>query len=143
MFHQMDIDTLKNKRKAIKVSCTRIRNYVDLTQKINVNIVNQLKIRQEKLDGYWNGYWNDYKNIQTQIELIEKIPELQERDAFETAYFDLSARIRGRIDNFQGDQRSRISISSNNINMTQATNDISQVRLPKLNLPVFSGKYQE
>lgn len=134
----MDIDTLKAKRRSIKASCTRLKNYIESIRDMSHDACVQLQVRKDKLENWWN----NYDEIQSQIEVIEQNPESEERGIFEATYFDLMTRLRSLIEGFQGNQDLQVPIS-NIVNNQHRGQEISRVKLPRLNLPVFSGKYQE
>lgn len=135
----MEIEALKIKRRILKASCTRIKDYVDTVQNITDETIAQLKVRKEKLELYWQ----QYDDIQSQIELLEVSAEHNDRDSFEAAYFDLAAQIQRLLDNALSTRASRTNATASNVASSQQANSNTHVRLPKLNLPAFSGKYQE
>ncbi|XP_029176067.1 uncharacterized protein LOC114944339 [Nylanderia fulva] len=98
-------------------------------------IVAQLEERKNKL----NEYWSDHNDVQMQFESLDK-NEASNCDNFEEAFFSLSGRIRELIKpalpNLTEGSRSSSRASG-------MVNTHFNVRLPKLNLPTFSGKYDE
>lgn len=128
--------TLKKRRTMIKSACTRIRNYVDFVRTITPAIISQIEEHKSKLERHWN----EYNNLQTRIEILEET-ESSDRIAFEEAYYNLSAIMRDLL-------RSP-SVSTNRAtpplsqNASETSGSLFNVRLPKFDLPKFSGKYDE
>lgn len=135
----MELESLKNKRRTLKASCTRIKGYVDFVQDITDEMIAQLKVRKEKLELYWQ----QYDDVQSQIELIETGAEGSDRDNFEASYFNLIARIHYLLDSARSTRASQANAAAFNVESSQQANVNTHICLPKLNLPVFSGKYQE
>lgn len=77
----MNIDTLKIKRRTLKVFCTRMKGYVLEVRdnpELGGKIIEHLKVRKDRLDGFWR----EYDDIQSQIELLE--PDDNDREPFGT-----------------------------------------------------------
>lgn len=90
----MDLNVLKIKRRTLNASCIRIKGYVaiQVERDIGSETIEQLKVRKDKLEGYWH----EYNKIQSQIDILEQNPECNDRKNFETFYFDL----RGQYDKY-------------------------------------------
>jgi len=127
---------LKKKRAIIKGSCTRINTYVDSITAPSQSVTAQLEERKVRLDSYWS----EYNQVQTRLEMLEDA-EADDRPTFEEAFYSLSARIRGLLSSCSStrDVASPRSITRSH----ESPESLTNVRLPKLDLPSFSGKYDE
>lgn len=127
---------LKRQRSATKAACTRIRNYVDANVPRTPDIISQIQERFSRLEGYWS----EYSTVQSEIKGIDA-DECGDGIQFENAFYSLSADMRAIINMVINPSVARGSASpaSDLTNLNQA----SSVCLPKLNLPTFSGKYEE
>lgn len=134
-----ELDALKVQRKTLKASCTRIKNYIDTVADVNNETVAQIKIRKEKLETYWQRY----DEIQTRIESLGENADPANREHFEESYFNLTARMQHLMDTVYSAQSAQASAVSFNVDQSQQSRNNPHIRLPKLNLPTFSGKYQE
>lgn len=132
----LDLVALKKRRKIIKGSCTRIKTYVDTIATITPPVIAQLEERRCKL----NDYWSEYGDIQSQIELLDE-NETNDRALFEESYYALSARIREFLNPITHIRATTASPSTSRASDQMDTQ--INIRLPKLNLPTFSGKYHE
>lgn len=134
--NENDLALLKKRRATIQASCTRIKTFVSTVVPTTVTpaIKAQLEERRIKLEHFWS----EYESIQTDIELQDE-NEASHRAGFEEAFYTLSARIRELSSTIQH-ARPPTPPSTRS---SSASELLSQVRLPKLNLPVFSGAYDE
>lgn len=131
-----NITALKKQRVVIKRSCTRTRTFIDSLVGINLSIIAQLDERKSKLEQCWP----EYNFVQTRLELVEEA-EANDRAPFEEAFYALSAKIRELLNSMR---TPRSAASPTSIASSHETSDtLTHVRLPKLNLPIFSGKYDE
>jgi len=135
MVDQSEAPILKRQRATIKASYTLIRIYVDLIAAINSSTVAQLEERKAKLELYWA----EYNDMQSRPELLDE-SEGCDRDGFEEAFYALSGRIRELI---SPSPTLRASIFSPSSSSVRELDSSMHIRLPKLNLPTFSGKYDE
>jgi len=135
MIDQSEVMILKRQRVTIKTSCTRIRIYVESIAAINPSIVTHLKERKAKLEHYWA----EYNEVQSRLESLDESEDC-DQDGFEKAFYALSAKIRELI---SPSPTLRTSIFSSFSSSVRNSDRSAQVRLPKLNLPTFSGKYDE
>ena len=137
MSNEQNINALKRQRTTIKASCTRTNSYVDSVTSLTPTVKAQLKERKAKLEQHWL----DYAMIQSQIEGLDE-SEAGDRASFEEAYYVLAAKITELLDPpVSPSQETRMS--SPLTTGTFGTADTANVRLPKLNLPKFTGKYDE
>jgi len=103
-----------------------------------LSIMAQLEERRVKLDQYWL----DYESVQTKIEFVDE-SESEHRATFEEAFYALSSRMR-ELASFRAILSPGESASTRvNTGSYSASEFSPQVRLPKLNLPTFSGQYDE
>lgn len=134
MSNEDTIAALKKQRSVIKGSCTRIRNYVESITAVNSTVTAQLEERKLKLEQHWS----DYNKVQSQIEIHEQT-ENDDRAGFEEAFYALSAKIRETLSPPSHSRSAAISPAT----VSETSDTTNCVRLPKLNLPTFSGKYDE
>ncbi|XP_018375248.1 PREDICTED: uncharacterized protein LOC108769016 [Trachymyrmex cornetzi] len=132
-----DLAMLKKQRGLIKASCTRIKTYVDSIGQPSALVIAQLEERKSKLENSWI----EYNTVQTRLELADDA-EASDRIAFEEAFYSLAARIR-ELTASAPPARGSGAVSSSTADSRGAPESVSHVRLPKLSLPSFSGKYDE
>lgn len=137
MATEQDLAALKRQRATIKASCTRIRTYVESVVAVTPTVAAQLEERRLRL----NEYWSSYNEIQINIEAHDEA-EANDRAGFEDAFYALSAKIREAL-NPVFPSRSTAVQSPSTSRASDQTDGQFHVRLPKLNLPTFSGKYDE
>ncbi|XP_020296284.1 uncharacterized protein LOC109861165 [Pseudomyrmex gracilis] len=125
---------LKKQRAVIKGSCTRINTYVEAITSPTPMVVAQLEERKKRLDSCWS----EYNQVQTRLEMLDEA-EGEDRFAFEEAFYALSAKIRGLL---SSPVRSA-DASLRPVTPHEPQESLTHVRLPKLDLPSFSGKYDE
>ncbi|XP_011707972.1 PREDICTED: uncharacterized protein LOC105462820 [Wasmannia auropunctata] len=131
-----DLVLLKRLRGIIKASCTRTETFINSVRELTAEARAQLEERRVRLDTYWN----DYCDVQTQVEMIDE-EEVRDRIAFEDAFYALCAKFRQLLQPVNSYASAQTSSSTQGTNTD--TGSTSHVRLPKLNLPTFSGKYDE
>ncbi|XP_011862827.1 PREDICTED: uncharacterized protein LOC105559270, partial [Vollenhovia emeryi] len=136
MASESDFASLKKRRTILKSACTRIRTYVDSVDTSSPATRSHIEERKDKL----NRHWEEYNNLQSQLEIIDEA-EANDRVAFEQAYYDLSARMRDLIRPVTS--AIPIATPSSSATDTQASGSSCSFRLPKLDLPKFSGSYDE
>lgn len=106
-----------------------------MIESITPAITAHLEERRTKL----NQFWSDYETVQTQLELIDEV-EANHRANFEEAFYELSAKIRELLAPPALPRNLATRSPSSDTNVTRS---LTHVRLPKLDLPSFSGKYDE
>jgi hypothetical protein len=131
-----DIATFKKQRMIVKSSCTRIKTYVEGIAIATPAVAAQLEERRLKL----NEQWSQYHDIQSQIEFLDET-EGNDRSIFEEAYYSLCAKICELLNPTLSLHAQPTSPSTSSI--TNRSEHHVAVRLPKLSLPLFSGKYNE
>ncbi|XP_071576344.1 uncharacterized protein [Temnothorax nylanderi] len=133
-----DIAVLKKRRSTIQGSCTRLKTFVESVPAAAITpaMTAQLQKRLAKLDRYWS----DYESVQTSIELLDE-SESNHRAGFEDAYYLLAGRMRELLT--INTTRQAITPSPAGSRASNTSESSSQIRLPKINLPNFSGNYEE
>ncbi|KYN24380.1 PREDICTED: uncharacterized protein LOC108758197 [Trachymyrmex cornetzi] len=94
----------------------------------------QLEVRKAKLEHYWS----EYNGVQARLEANDEA-EADDRAVFEEAFYALSAKFREYLSPPPTPMASTSSLPST----FRDSDHGARVRLPKLNLPTFSGKYDE
>lgn len=129
---------LKKQRTVIKSSCTRTKTYVEAIESVTPSVTAQLVERRAKLEQYCS----EYNMVQSKLEMIDE-NECNDRIAFEEAFFGLSARIRELLDPTRVMHRDTATPSPT-ASLSSGTRELAtHVRLPKLSLPTFGGKYDD
>lgn len=103
---EVGIAKLRRQRAIIKAACTHISNFTDTCTDITPQLVIQLEARINSL----SKYWQDYDQVQSQMEDLDEENESSDRPAFETAFYELYARIKHKIDR-AGQQQRRVYTS--------------------------------
>ncbi|XP_070529958.1 uncharacterized protein [Cardiocondyla obscurior] len=135
-----NLATYRKQRGTVKAACTRIEKYVDTLRAVNSDARAQLEERRSRLEIYWK----EFNELQTAIEDIDEA-DVPEREQFENAFYALTAKITTAIRSSGAEASARSSPSD----LTTGSNGVfgggavSNIRLPKLNLPTFSGRYDE
>ncbi|XP_011881685.1 PREDICTED: uncharacterized protein LOC105569657, partial [Vollenhovia emeryi] len=135
MADEQNLVGLKRRRATIQGSCTRIKTFVESVESISPSIKAQLEERQVRL----GGFWSDYQDVQAQIELLDEA-EASHRAGFEEAYYKLSARVRELL---APPVPVPEVVARSPSSEAASTRLLAHVRLPKLDLPSFSGEYDE
>lgn len=133
---EIDKETLIQKRGRIKAKITRIETYINQNEN-NVNIdINEFVIRETMLVKSYE----DYDNIQDRLESLEADQE-QDRVSVEVQYTSLHSKLKTIIQRRSGNINATQSRSSNEV--APSTASTYQVKLPNINIPIFSGKYED
>ncbi|XP_070528959.1 uncharacterized protein [Cardiocondyla obscurior] len=135
-----NLATYRKRRGTITAACTRIEKYVDSLRAVDINARTQLEERRTRLDIYWK----EFNELQAAIEDIDET-EVPEREQFENAFYVLTAKIANTIRSAAepGSARSSPSELTMSVNGAYGIGAVAGLRLPKLNLPTFSGRYEE
>lgn len=140
----------KYKRSHIKASATRLKNYIE-TFDISKGSRHDIAERKRKL----TDLWDQFENIQTRIESLESQDpsnideealleqQTQQRANFETIYFNLVARYESLLEHFDGSPAPQSTGESSHNHMSMPVSRETRVKLPKIELPVFSGGYED
>ncbi|XP_036142109.1 uncharacterized protein LOC118645343 [Monomorium pharaonis] len=129
-----DVNTLKRRRATILGSCTRIRNFVEAAESVTPSVAAQFEERKIKLENHWT----EYDIVQTKLEMHDE-SEANHRVTFEDAFYSLSAKIREML-NISTRGTAMVAPASLDANQAQESD---RIKLPKLDIPKFSGKYDE
>ncbi|XP_071577848.1 uncharacterized protein [Temnothorax nylanderi] len=138
MASEQNLAALKKQRATTKGSCTRTSTYVGSITAVTPSVSAQLKERKIKLDQYWS----EYNAVQTQIQIVDE-SETTDRSAFEDSYYALAARITEILHHHDLPSRDAATPSPGVSGVSNRSESRINVRLPKLDLPKFSGKYDE
>ncbi|XP_071576253.1 uncharacterized protein [Temnothorax nylanderi] len=133
-----DFNLLKRRRATVKSACTRIKSYVDSVRGHTPAIISQIEERKDKLERQWD----KYNDLQLKLEMLDEA-EANDRVAFEEAYYDLSAKMRDLLRGLSASPNVAPSLPGTSTNTSGVSEPFCNVRLPKLDLPKFSGKYDE
>lgn len=133
---QKELNALRDQRDVIETSCYCIRNYVNNLKAVNITseIAAQLEVRGEKLETFWSSY----DSIQTKMEFLN-VSEADCRMMFQEKFYALSAKIRELLNL----HRNQIAASPSVSRASDNPEFSAQIPLPKLNIPTFSGRYDE
>lgn len=137
----MDIKSLKKTRSSHKAKLTIFKTYIDSllpSKRVNEVQAFELKARLDKiLDLY-----NEFDSVQTDLESLVEISddEHKEREIFENSYFGCVAFAQKMLSAASADQDAE-SVTGSNINTGPSGRP--NIKLPTINLPIFSGRYQE
>lgn len=128
----INIKHLTNKRTQIKAKLTRFKTFFDNTS--NQQNVKELKLRLRKLEESWK----EFEAVQEQIELLDdQTDHALEREDFETQYFGLCSKVETHVAEVEMKNSSRSHLHR------RTTINAIPIKLPTINLPTFSGKYDE
>lgn len=133
-----NLAALKKQRATIKSSCTRTSTYVASVTSVTPAVRAQLKERKAKLEQHWS----EYNTVQTQIEALDE-NESNDRALFEDAYYALAGKITEFLHPHVSPSRDAATPSPAASGISSVSGAGTSVRLPKLNLPNFSGQYDE
>ena len=123
-----DTKALRFKRGTLKAKLTRFQTFLSSIEE--EESLTQLKVRLGNIEPLIN----EFEHIQDQLEKENGFEsELQERDEFESNYCSLVAKAKEKID-------SKSTLLHEHVRTAQ---DLSQVRLPVINIHPFSGQYQD
>lgn len=127
----MDVNQLEKQRIQFKAKLTRFINKIN----IETDRANHLKLMLSSIEPLLE----EFSQLQSQIELLSQsdVDDIQ-HESLETPYFHIISKIQDAIE-----QLSINNTSSNNVLQTQSSVPPSQVSLPAINLPNFSGIYDE
>lgn len=118
------------KRASIRGQVTRFKTFLDQCSR-DGNFA-QIKIRLEK----FREQWETFNEIQTEIEILDA-SQISEREPFESNYFEAIEIAERLLSERATTSRSPVS------EISDIANSISNIRLPRINLPTFSGRYDE
>lgn len=142
----MSLTDIIAKRGIIKGNVTRFKTFLSKCTD-NPKILNQLCLRLEK----FKPCWDTFNAIQDQIELLDKESEEKnvfERSQFEDSYFELVNEAEQLIKQYNlGNTTEGVSdgnpVDTLTGNNSQCFTQSIQVKLPQINVPTFSGRYED
>lgn len=138
----MDIETLKKKRASTKRSITVIEKFVLDRENtpVDANNVQEYHVRERQLDQVFQ----KYTQIQDEIEIVDD-SQFADRAEIEDKFYSLSAKLKSQITLFSqtSAQQQNSSSASQSSNLNAPHSLFSQIKLPSLEIPTFSGKYEE
>lgn len=136
----------KSKRTRAKSACTRGKTFVDSLNDRQISVI-ELKQRQTK----FRECWQAFEEAQSQIEFFETTDEQEiehnaEREAFEEKYFEVDTKFEEAI----AERAVQFGDVGPNIleRFVQRENRDNHppkinMRLPRIDLPTFSGSYED
>lgn len=135
----------KTKRKSIKATATRLRTFLDSTQAQHVSKFELIE-RRKKLASLFE----QYDEVQSRIEVLTTEGDsstsaihAEDRARFEEAYFQLMSLYDQRISLHEQPHSPTQSNNDDSNQFTHQTYSDSHIRLPKIQLPIFSGAYED
>lgn len=135
-----DTSAWKRQRGTIKAACTRIETFVNSVDNVTPDIVAQLEERRARLEIIFN----EYDNIQSNLEAIdESNEEINDRANFEDAYYAVCAQIRHMTRPASVQPATQLRAARSPTQSSSGTEHATHIRLPKINLPSFSGNYDK
>lgn len=142
---EVNLQTLKQKRSAIKGKLTRIERYVQNFD-ADRHSMNEIKVRQGDLEQLIQRF----EELQLQIELIDDAADRQdiheeERSAFEDRFYGLKACMMSALTARSPIPTVAASLSrhSDQSNCTHYDHAKPRVKLPQLELPKFDGDIRQ
>lgn len=145
----MDYKDLVKKRGSLKAKLTLFKSFLEPLQKaetITSLQSNEISLRLTKMEDLYA----DYDNIQSDIESLSEIPDLQyiERQNFESEYFGALAAAREVLTGFESAVDRANSSDAGGGSVAGSTvccvnKGGPAIKLPTIHLPTFSGQYQD
>lgn len=139
-----ELNKFKAKKKVTKAGLTRMENFMNDIDPDTVD-TDKIKLRLSKLEEIWQSF----VDIQTELSVLDEnmTDELMEVELKNHEDRYIAIKLKGeRILK----QRVRPAINEDNLdqavgigNETRRRNDECNVRLPKIDLPTFSGAYED
>lgn len=139
----MDLKSLKKNRSSLKSKLTIFKSYLQplLLSKVLNSLQNcELSARLSKIQEMYN----DFDTAQTEIENLSEISgdEFKEREAFETSFFGAVAAAQELL----GRNQASSAVHDDQVTGSSGVSAHSggpHIKLPIINLPTFSGRYQD
>ncbi|XP_018378092.1 PREDICTED: uncharacterized protein LOC108770856 [Trachymyrmex cornetzi] len=143
----LSLSDAKNKRAHIRAAATRLKTFIDNFDAIEGSR-HDLTERKQRL----SDLWGQFDATQSHIEILENADpsivdkkvlqeqQMQQRDSFEGPYFQLMARYSALIEQ-KDNGASQPNSSLDNRHATGSRE--MRVKLPKIDLPVFAGAYED
>lgn len=144
----MTLAEAKVRRGHIRATATRLKSFIETFDPLQGSRYDVAE-RKKKL----TNLWDQFDSVQSRIEVLENedpanadkeallAQQVQQRTNFETPYFNLISRYETVIELFE--RHEAPASPSHEINASMSTNRESLIKLPKIELPVFSGSYDD
>ncbi|XP_018374005.1 PREDICTED: uncharacterized protein LOC108768170 [Trachymyrmex cornetzi] len=137
----------KGKRSHIKTMATRLKTFLDnfRVEQGSKYDISERKLRLAEL-------WTQFDAIQSIVETLENPDssitdketlldlQIKQRDSFKAPYFALMSRYEATLEQLNP---SETQAATRNTNNRTAVSRETHVRLPKIELPVFAGSYED
>jgi len=141
MSHEDNLKKLKIRRGQIKAQCTRALNTVTSHAVLDMPVV-QLLERKAKIEATWS----QFDEVQAEIESLQHSAEFfdvheSDRADYEEMYYDVIAKFQNLITD-----RNSVSLPVDEARPTTINRErpvVNSLKLPKIDLPSFSGIYGE
>lgn len=153
---------LSYKRSSLKRSLTRLKTYFDTVKdepNIDSTILDQLNSRLSASDTLLDEFYQ----LQEQIDLLaieEEIPSEKqddyvesilarssiEKEKFEHDFYEITSQVKSFLKTYaesNSNNHNSDNLASSSTSAHQCSSGVSSVRFPQINLPNFSGNYQE
>ncbi|XP_018371002.1 PREDICTED: uncharacterized protein LOC108766304 [Trachymyrmex cornetzi] len=143
----LSLSDAKSKRAHIRAAATRLKTFIDNFDTVGGSWHDLTESKQRLSE-----LWRQFEAAQSRIEILENADpsitdkkvlhdlQAQQRDSFEGPYFQLMARYTALIE--QKEQSASQSSSSTD-NRHSVSSRETRVKLPKIDLPVFAGAYDD
>ena len=130
-----EIKDITRVRGRVQASLTRFQTFV-LQYDESQDVLN-IKLCM----GRFEEVWNKYEEIQDRLESIDCDPSKHDdfRNDSDTKFYDLNVKVQGIID--ESDAKSSEQVHPTDASEQGSLNSHSSLKLPALNLPIFSGQY--
>ncbi|KAJ8947301.1 hypothetical protein NQ317_003027, partial [Molorchus minor] len=130
-----NLEKLKRKRAIAKGNLTRFKNFIDNLNTENPDLL-ELELRLRKLDSCWQ----TFSEIQLEIEMIDDVQENEQvRQNFENDYFKYETMAKRLLQ--PSLQQVASSVGELNNSSRVISEEIFNIKLPRINLPSFDGTY--
>jgi len=148
---EAELVKLGYKKRAAKAFLTRLETYINSIDKDAFDL-DELKIRVGKLEEMYRGFTDVQIAIATIDDSIEEADLIVESEDVENKYIRIRVAaerlIKSKLDASLIDEMERTVIEPrevvvNNEERMQAPVRNSQVKLPRIELPTFNGKYED
>ncbi|KAL0881752.1 hypothetical protein ABMA27_001541 [Loxostege sticticalis] len=136
----MDLKSLNKKRGTHKSKLTQFTNYLNSIEECQIlskRQITELKCRLSKMEELYS----EYDSVQSDIEALHEIPDEQykEREVFESQYFAAMAQAQEVLARDADASASHSAVTGS----TAAFRGGPTLKLPTINLPIFSGQYED
>jgi hypothetical protein len=121
---------LIRQRAVAKTSLTGLQNFISARE----FKVNELQVRYDELPTIYN----KYDNAQNELEISDDHHHSTDREVFEDQYYEIKARLLELLHPIESPNLLDSSAEPNDSN-SSSTRGNTQIRLPTIELPTFSG----